>query len=883
MSSLPSVYPFREVEKKWREQWEKADLFHSEPDNRTPYTIVIPPPNVTGVLHIGHILNNTLQDVLVRRARMQGYNACWVPGTDHASIATEAKVVAWLKEQGIDKRDLSREQFLEYAWEWTRKHGGIILKQLRQMGASCDWRRTTFTMDPHYYDSVIHTFVRLYEDGYIYRGYRMIHWDPEAQTALSDEEVIHKEVEGHLYYVQYPFVDGEGGIVVATTRPETMLGDTAVAVHPDDPRYRDVVGRKVRLPLVGREIPVIADEYVDPDFGTGALKVTPAHDPNDFELGRKHHLEVINIFTDDARIVPEIPKYAGLDRFEARRRIADDLRQEGFLLKTEPIRHNVGFSERTDAVVEPRLSEQWFVRMKPLAEPALQAVLHQEIKILPERFAKIYRHWMENILDWCISRQLWWGHRIPAYYLDDGRYVVAHNLEEAVEKARRLTGNDQLTADDLRQDDDVLDTWFSSWLWPLAVFNGVLEPDNPDFQYYYPTQTLVTGHEIIFLWVARMAMAGYYYTGKRPFEHVYIHGIVRDRQGRKMSKSLGNSPDVLGIIDEEGADALRMGVLFSAPAGNDLLFSEDLVRQGRHFANKIWNALRLVIGWRSRTAAPDSISPSQAAVEAVAVEWFTHRLRRLVEEIDAHYERFRLNEALRTLYSALWNEFFSVYLEAVKPAPGEKMSESTYRATVGFFEDLMKLLHPFMPFITEEVYHRLGDRPDDAFIATAPWPEGGTYSLAKLEAMQHALAVVTQVRALLKAHEVRPSEALLKVRTSDPQFYDRYGELIRKLTGGTQLEQTSEPVVGDMVLVGRDEIYLPLSAERLAERLAHLEKELQYQQGFLQSVEKKLRNPRFVERAPADVVERERRKHESAIARIRSLEDQIQRLKATMK
>ncbi len=873
--SLPSVYPFREVEEKWRSRWEKARVFESRPDERPPYTIVIPPPNVTGILHIGHILNNTLQDVLIRRARMQGYNACWVPGTDHASIATEAKVVAWLREKGIDKKALSREAFLQYAWEWTHKHGGIILRQLRQMGASCDWARTTFTMDPHYYDSVIHTFVRLYEDGLIYRGHRMINWDPQAQTALSDEEVIHKEVDGRLYYIRYPLADGSGALTIATTRPETMLGDTAVAVHPEDERYRHLVGKEVRLPLADRLIPIIADEYVDPEFGTGALKVTPAHDPNDFELGAKHHLDTINIFTDDARIVEEIPRYAGLDRFEARRRVVEDLKAAGLLEKIEPIRHSVGFSERTDAVVEPRLSEQWFVKMKPLAEPALRAVLEGNVKIMPDHFAKVYRHWMENILDWCISRQLWWGHRIPAYYLDDGRYVVAHNLEEAVEKARHLTGNPQLTEKDLRQDEDVLDTWFSSWLWPLAVFNGVLEPDNPDFQYYYPTQTLVTGHEIIFLWVARMVMAGYYYTDQRPFENVYIHGIVRDKQGRKMSKSLGNSPDVLRIIDEEGADALRLGVLFSAPAGNDLLFSEELVEQGRHFANKIWNALRLVAGWKDRQGMPEA---SQQAVEHIAGAWFSHRMNRLLETVADLYQRFRINEVLRTLYSVIWNEFFSVYLEAVKPAPGASLSPEAYTRTVRFFEDLMKLLHPFMPFITEEVYHRLGDRPEDAFLALAREPQQEPYDPAVLEAMDHALAVISQMRYLMKTHGIAPGKAAFKVRTAQPEFYTRYRPFIEKLAGG-KIELTDMPVMGDMVLVGKDELYLPLSPEALQQRLEALEKELAYQQGFLRQVEKKLSNPRFVERAPAAVVEREQQKKASAVQRIASLSDQIKRLK----
>ncbi len=874
-SGLPSVYPFAEVEEKWRQRWEAAGAFESRPDERPPYTIVIPPPNVTGILHIGHILNNTLQDVLIRRARMQGYNACWVPGTDHASIATEAKVVAWLRQQGIDKKKLTREEFLAYAWEWTRKHGGIILRQLRQMGASCDWHRTTFTMDPHYYDSVIHTFVRLYEEGYIYRGYRMINWDPEAQTALSDEEVIHKEVEGHLYYIRYPLADGSGALTIATTRPETLLGDTAVAVHPEDTRYRHLIGKKVRLPLVGRLIPVIADDYVDPEFGTGALKVTPAHDPNDFALGKKHNLETVNIFTDRAEIVKEIPRYAGLDRFAARRRVLDDLEAEGLLEKVEPIRHNVGFSERTDAVVEPRLSEQWFVKMPPLAEPALRAVRTGEVKILPEHFARVYRHWMENILDWCISRQLWWGHRIPAYYLDDGRFVVAHNIGEAVEKARALTGNAALTEKDLRQDEDVLDTWFSSWLWPLAVFNGILEPDNADFRYYYPTQTLVTGHEIIFLWVARMVMAGYYYTGKRPFTHVYIHGIVRDKQGRKMSKSLGNSPDVLRIIEDEGADALRMGVLFSAPAGNDLLFSAELVTQGRHFANKIWNAYRLVAGWEARQG---TVSETAKRVEKTALEWFSHRLNRLLAQVDDMYGRFRINEVLRTLYSVIWNEFFSVYLEAVKPVPGASISPEAYRQTVRFFEDLMKLLHPFMPFITEEVYHRLGRRAENEFLALASEPEKAPYDEAVLAAMEHALAVVTQMRSLLKTHALSPDAARFKVRAADPAFYEAYRPIIEKLSGAG-LERTDTPVVGDMVLVDKDELYLLLSPEALRERLAALEKELEYQRGFLRQVEKKLGNPRFVERAPAAVVQREKQKKASAMQRIASLTEQIQRLR----
>ena len=722
---IPSKYDPALTEEKWYAYWMSRGFFRSVPDpEREPYTIVIPPPNVTGVLHMGHMLNNTIQDVLIRRARMLGKNALWVPGTDHASIATEAKVVGMLREQGIKKSDLTREEFLEHAWEWKEKHGGIILEQLKKLGASCDWERTKFTMDPEMSESVIRVFVDLYRKGYIYRGQRMVNWDPQAKTAISDEEVIYKEVASKLYYLEYKIAGGGGGVTIATTRPETILGDTAVCVHPDDPRYKNLIGKKVLVPLIDREVPVIADEYVDREFGTGVLKITPAHDENDYEIGLKHGLEVIDIFNEDGTLNEAAQIFTGEERFAVRDKIVDLLREKGHLVKIEDYTNKVGFSERTDVVIEPRLSLQWFLRMKELAEPALKNVLNNEIRLVPGKFKNTYRHWMENIRDWCISRQLWWGHPIPAWYIPGtGDYVVAETVEEAVQLAREQSGNQDLQAGDLRQDEDVLDTWFSSWLWPISVFDGIRNPENPDYKYYYPTDDLVTTPEILFFWVARMIIAGYEYAGEKPFKNVYLTGIVRDKQRRKMSKSLGNSPEPLELIRKYGADGVRVGMLLCSPAGGDLLFDESLTEQGRNFGNKIWNAFRLVQGM------PSDDSLEQPAYCAQATKWFGEMLNASKQKLQDQFDEYRLSEALMTLYRLFWDEFSAWYLEAIKPQPGQPVDGITRARTLEFMEELIRLLHPFMPFITEEIWHLIRERKEEDCIINAPWPQVEPYDI----------------------------------------------------------------------------------------------------------------------------------------------------------
>ena len=885
---LPKNINPEEIEDKWYQFWLKNRFFHSQPDNRKPYTIVIPPPNVTGVLHMGHVLNNTIQDILIRRARMQGYNALWVPGTDHASIATEAKVVKKLKSQGIDKSQLTREQFLEHAWEWTREHGGIILKQLRKLGASCDWDRTNFTLDEHYYQSVIKVFVDLYNKGLIYRGYRMVNWDPEAKTTISDEEVIYKEDPGHLYYVKYPIQDEPGNyIVIATTRPETILADTAIAVNPNDPRYKDFIGKKAIVPLVNRPVPIIADEYVDPEFGTGALKITPAHDPNDYEIGLKHNLKIIDIFNDDATLNEKAQFFVGKDRDQARELMVEELKKLGLLEKIEDYTHKVGHSERTDAVVEPRLSKQWFLRMKPLAEPALKAVMENEIRFVPEHFKNTYRHWMENIRDWNISRQLWWGHRIPAYYIrgDEDNFVVAENIDQALKLAIEKTGDTSLTKDDLVQDPDVLDTWFSSWLWPIAVFDGIRYPDNPDINYYYPTSVLVTGHDILFFWVARMIMAGYHYRGTYPFKDVYFTGLVRDSLGRKMSKSLGNSPEPLELIKKYGADGVRFGILSCSPAGGDLLYSDDLPEQGRNFANKIWNAFRLISMWKVDE------NMQQPETNRLAIKWFENKLNQVIDYTEKLYQNYKLAEVLMTLYSLIWNEFASWYLEIVKPKydkqrDGAFIDKPTLEATKQFFDKLMRLLHPFMPFITEEIWQRLYPREQNQSIVVAQYPTAGAFDQKLLEHFEDIKKAISSLRNLRKEYNIKNDKLLtVKVRALEGQYDPMFEPVIKKMAGVERIDLVKQKPQGAKVFIVKTTEYSVELGDLIdiEQELQKLNEQLEHQRRFLSSVEKKLNNPNFVNKAPGQVVQREREKQQSAMARIKVLEQQIQELSKLQK
>jgi valyl-tRNA synthetase len=871
MEELASKYDPKAVEDKWYAYWLQHRLFHSEPDAREPYTIVIPPPNVTGILHMGHMLNNTIQDILIRRARLLGKNALWVPGTDHAAIATEAKVVTKLAAEGIRKSDLTREQFLEHAWEWKEKHGGIILEQLKKLGASCDWERTAFTMDDIRSRSVIKVFVDLYRKGLIYRGKRMVNWDPKAKTALSDIEVIYKEEHSKLYYLRYKIVGEDGYAIVATTRPETIMGDTAMCINPDDPKNQHLRGKKVIVPLVNREIPVIEDDYVDINFGTGCLKVTPAHDMNDNMLGEKHGLETIDIFNDDATISEAAGMYVGMDRFAVREQIAKDLQEAGLIEKIEEYENKVGYSERNqDTVTEPRLSDQWFLKMQSLADPALAAVEDGVIKFVPEKFKTTYNRWLTDIRDWCISRQLWWGHRVPAYYLPDGSFVVAETAEEALALAREK--NPALTAADLRQDEDCLDTWFSSWLWPISLFNGILEPDNEEIKYYYPTNDLVTGPDIIFFWVARMIMAGYEFMGKQPFNNVYFTGIVRDEIGRKMSKQFGNSPDPLKLIEDYGADGVRMGIMLSAPAGNDIFFDKKLCENGRNFCNKIWNAFRLVKGWEIDDTA------AQPESARIAIEWFTGKLSEAIAEVNDSFDKFRISEALMTTYRLFWDEFSSWYLEMVKPEYQKPVDRATYEATIGFFDALLRLLHPFMPFITEELWQHIGDRREGESIMYASMPEVLPVDSKVLADMEIAKEIVNGVRGVRAQRNIPNREQLRLNVLGAPVAMEAVIVKLANLTG-VETVTVKDPAAA-VFMVGTTEYNVPLLDNIDVEaELAKLTKELEYLQGFKKSVEKKLGNERFVSNAPAAVVEGERKKLADAEAKIANIEASIAALK----
>ena len=874
---LSKNFEHQSVEKKWYQHWLDKRYFNSTPDEREPYTVVIPPPNVTGVLHMGHCLNNTIQDILVRRARMQGKNACWVPGTDHASIATEAKVVHMLRERGISKSSLSRDEFLSYAWEWKEKYGGIILQQLKKLGCSLDWDRTTFTMDPEYYKSVINVFIDLYSKGYIYRGKRMINWDVRAKTALSDEEVIRKETQQKLYYLKY-FISSNDGkptseyITIATVRPETIMGDTAVCVHPDDERYKQLHGKFVFVPLINRRIPVITDDYVTMDFGTGALKVTPAHDMNDYQLGQKHNLEVVDTFNDDGTLSEAAQIFVGEERFEARMKIVKELESKEYLVKTEDYTSEVGYSERTDVVVEPRLSLQWWVDMKKIYGPALNAVVDDDIKFYPAKFKNLYRHWMENIKDWCISRQLWWGHRIPAWYAPDGSFAVAATKEEAFEVLSRESIHDsRFTIHDIKQDEDCLDTWFSSWLWPFEVFKGYSNPNNPDVNYYYPTNTLVTAPEIIFFWVARMIMAGYEYKKEKPFSEVYFTGIVRDKIGRKMSKQLGNSPDLLEMIDNDGADAVRFGIMISSPAGNDLMWDQSGNEQGRFFINKIWNALKLVKMWESRT-----IDNSQDAKQDFATIWFENRLAEAKIELDGMFREFRLSEALKTVYSLIWDDFCSWYLEWAKPGFEQPIDKAVYEKTVDFFEQLMQLLHPFMPFVTEEIFHQLRERSDD--ITVKQLPVDKVKDKAVLTNAILLKEVITAIRDARVKAQLKPKDTIrLHILSAENGTYKSIEGILAKQVNAESVSFTQTPVSSSItVVVQKDKFFLETTTELdTSSQRKQLEKDLDYFRGFLSSVDKKLSNEKFVNNAKPEVVEIERKKKADAEAKIKAIEESL--------
>ena len=876
---LASKYNPAEVEGKWYQYWLDNKLFSSKPDGREPYTVVIPPPNVTGVLHMGHMLNNTIQDILVRRARMEGKNACWVPGTDHASIATEAKVVNKLAQQGIKKTDLTREEFLKHAWEWTDEHGGIILKQLRKLGASCDWDRTAFTMDEARSASVIKVFCDLYNKGLIYRGVRMVNWDPKALTALSDEEVIYKEEHSKLYYLRYKVEgDAEGRYaVVATTRPETIMGDTAMCINPNDPKNEWLKGKKVIVPLVGRVIPVIEDDYVDVEFGTGCLKVTPAHDVNDYMLGEKYNLPSIDIFNDNGTLSEAAGLYVGMDRFDVRKQIEQDLAAADLLEKVEAYTNKVGCSERTGVAIEPKLSMQWFLKMQHFADMALPPVMNDELKFYPAKYKNTYRNWLENIKDWCISRQLWWGHRIPAYYLPEGGFVVAESAEEALVKAIEKTGNKDLKAEDLRQDEDCLDTWFSSWLWPISLFDGINNPGNEEIKYYYPTCDLVTGPDIIFFWVARMIMAGYEYMGDMPFKNVYFTGIVRDKIGRKMSKSLGNSPDPLELIERFGADGVRMGMMLSAPAGNDILFDDALCEQGRNFNNKIWNAFRLVKGWE----VADIAQPEYAAL---ATEWFESMLAKTAVEVDDLFSKYRLSEALMAVYKLFWDEFSSWYLEMVKPAyidgKAQPIDKVTYEKTLSFFDSLLKLLHPFMPFITEELWQHIYDRKEGESLMVQTLNINKECNEAIIKNFEAVKEVIGGIRTIRLQKNIAQKEALsLQVVGENPVA--AFNSVISKLCNLTAIESVEAKAEGSAsFMVGTTEYAVPLgNLINVEEELKKLEADLKYNEGFLQSVLKKLSNEKFVSKAPANVIEMERKKQADAESKIASLKESISALK----
>ena len=867
--ALASKYDSKATEDKWYDYWMKNNYFHSEVDDREPYTIVIPPPNVTGVLHMGHMLNNTIQDVLIRRARLKGFNACWVPGTDHASIATEAKVVNKLKEEGINKNDLTREQFLEHAWEWTHKHGGIILEQLKKLGASCDWERTAFTMDEDLSKSVIKVFVDLHNKGHVYRGYRMVNWDPQAKTTLSDEEVIHVEKEGKLFYLNYKIEGSTDVLTIATTRPETIFGDTAICINPNDERFTHLKGKKAIVPIANRVIPIIEDEYVDVEFGTGCLKVTPAHDENDKMLGDKHSLEVVDIFNDDATLNSNGLHYEGKDRFVARRDIVKELEELEVLVKTETHINKVGTSERTGAVIEPKLSDQWFLKMKELAQPALDAVLEKEVALVPEKFINTYRHWMENVRDWNISRQLWWGHQIPAYYYGDAKedYVVAETKEDALKLAKEKSNNQDLTIEDLRQDPDALDTWFSSWLWPMSVFNGILEPDNKEINYYYPTNDLVTAPEILFFWVARMIIAGYEYRGEKPFNNVYLTGIVRDKQRRKMSKSLGNSPDPLMLIDKYGADGIRVGMLLSSPAGNDLMFDEDLCKQGSGFVNKIFNASRLILGWEVDE------NKDQPDYAKTAIDWYEAKFQKALVELEDHYSKYRMSDALMTTYKLIWDDFCSWFLEMIKPPYGEKIDGTTFKSAVSILENNLKVLHPFVPFISEEIWQNISERSTDEALIISKWPEQYDVNASIIEDFNKVTEVISGIRTIRKEKNISFKDTIEVKVINTEKLSDKYNSIIAKMGNLSSIETVNESVDGALSFrVKSNEYFIPMAgAIDVDAEIEKLKAELDYTEGFLKSVQKKLSNERFVNNAPEQVVAVEKKKQSEAEAKIETI------------
>ena len=874
---IPSKYESNKVENHWYQYWMDHKFFKSTPDKRTPYTIVIPPPNVTGILHMGHMLNNTIQDVLIRRARLRGFNACWVPGTDHASIATEAKVVAKLKEKGIDKKDLSREEFLSHAWDWTNEYGGVILDQLKKLGCSCDWDRTAFTLDDNMYASVIKVFVDLYEKGLIYRGFRMVNWDPEAKTTLSDEEVIYEEKQGLLYYLTYDIVGSDEKVTIATTRPETILGDSAICINPNDERYTHLKGKKVIVPICNREIPIIEDTYVDIEFGTGCLKVTPAHDINDKALGEKHQLEVIDIFNEDASLNAYGLHYQGMDRFAVRKKITLELEEKGFLVKTETHINKVGTSERTKAVIEPRLSDQWFLKMENLAKPAIKAVLEDdEVNLYPKKFENTYRHWMENVRDWNISRQLWWGQQIPAYYYGLGKedFVVAETIEKALEKAKIKSGNAALSIEDLKQDEDALDTWFSSWLWPMSVFNGILEPENEEINYYYPTSDLVTGPDILFFWVARMIVAGYEYKQARPFKNVYFTGLVRDKQRRKMSKSLGNSPDALKLIEDYGADGVRVGLLLSAPAGNDLMFDETLCNQGKNFANKIWNAFRLVKGWEV-TNIP------QPEASKLGLDWYQAKLNRSLLEIDAHFDKYRISDALMSIYKLVWDDFCSWLLEIIKPAYQQPIDSITFNKVISLFEENLKLLHPFMPFLSEEIWQRMEDRTPENALIVASWPEAKTVDNSLIDGFEIASEVISGIRTIRKEKNIPNKETLTLSVLNVEKINPLWDTVISKLGNLSELSYVESSIEGALSYrVKSNEYFVPVGgAIDVEAEIAKLKQELSYTEGFLKSVQKKLANERFVNNAPDQVVAVEKTKEADALSKIETIKKSLVGLK----
>ena len=883
---IPAQFNAKEIENKWYDYWMKNDYFTSKPDSRTPYTIVIPPPNVTGVLHMGHMLNNTIQDVLIRRARLKGFNACWVPGTDHASIATEAKVVAKLKSEGINKNDLTRDEFLKHAWDWTTKYGGTILEQLKQLGCSCDWSRTKFTMDVDMSASVIHSFVDLYNKGLIYRGYRMVNWDPEAKTTLSDEEVIFEERQGKLYFLKYKLVQNDSSplerlgeeITVATTRPETIFGDTAICINPNDERFLHLKGKKAIIPISGRIIPIIEDEYVDIEFGTGCLKVTPAHDMNDKTLGEKHNLEIIDIFNDDATLNSFGLHYQGKDRFVVREEIAKELETIGALAKTETHLNKVGTSERTKAVIEPRLSDQWFLKMEDLVKPAIKAVLESdEIKLYPKRFDNTYRHWLENIRDWNISRQLWWGQQIPAYFYGDGKedFVVAKNIEEALVLAKLKTQNPQLTTKDLKQDEDALDTWFSSWLWPMAVFGGILNPENEDFKYYYPTNDLVTGPDILFFWVARMIIAGYEYAGEKPFTNVYLTGLVRDKERRKMSKSLGNSPDPLELIEKFGADGVRVGLLLSASAGNDIMFDEELCNQGKAFSNKIWNAFKLIKGWEVSTTIP------QPESSKVAIEWYEAKLQQTLLEIEDHFEKYRISDALMAIYKLVWDDFCSWFLEMIKPAYQQPIDKVTFDKAIAMMESNLKLLNPFMPFLTEEIWHLIQERTSENALIVSQWPELKAFNEQLILDFDSTIEVISGIRTIRKNKNIPFKDAIDLSIINNENSSTYFDDVVSKLGNITKLEYVTNKLDGALSYrVNSNEYFIPITGNIDVEaEIAKLTEELIYNKGFLKSVQSKLSNEKFVNGAPEKVLEIERKKEADTISKIATVEQSLASLK----